>query len=243
MKRQGDRFSRRDFVSTIAFAGVASSLGLWPPPALAESPPETQRIRLYEFPSFCPAPRYVAEDLLRIEGFTDITYVASQEGVSVYDRVGAGDVDIVHWFAAPFVMEVDRGAPIVFLGGIAVDRPWSQFFCCLAAGNQEFVRQYPIAAKRALRAMMRADEICALEPELVARAMVERGFINSYDYALQTLQNLPYGRSYDYDPDDTVRFHAVRLYDAGIIKNTPDSIIERGTDFRFLDELKRELST
>jgi len=27
----------------------------------------------------------------------------------------------------------------------AVDRPWSQYFCCMLAGNREFVRRYPVA--------------------------------------------------------------------------------------------------
>ena len=30
----------------------------------------------------------------------------------------------------------------------AVDRPWSQYFCCMLAGNTEFVRNYPVATKR-----------------------------------------------------------------------------------------------
>jgi NitT/TauT family transport system substrate-binding protein len=34
----------------------------------------------------------------------------------------------------------------------AQDRPWSQYFCCMLAGNREFVRKNPIATKRAVRA-------------------------------------------------------------------------------------------
>jgi NitT/TauT family transport system substrate-binding protein len=41
--------------------------------------------------------------------------------------------------------------------------------------------------------------------------------------------------------EDTVRFYALRLHEAGLIKSTPQRIIEQGTDWRFLNELKREL--
>ena len=45
----------------------------------------------------------------------------------------------------------------------------------------------------------------------------------------------------DYDPEDAVRFYALRLREAGMIKSNPNSIIAQGTDWRFLNELKREL--
>ena len=28
----------------------------------------------------------------------------------------------------------------------AVDRPWSQYFCCLLAGNADFIRNHPFAS-------------------------------------------------------------------------------------------------
>ena len=58
----------------------------------------------------------------------------------------------------------------------AVDRPWSQYFCCIVASNRDFVRQHPVATKRALRALLKATDICAREPERVAQAMVDQGF-------------------------------------------------------------------
>ena len=36
-------------------------------------------------------------------------------------------------------------------------------------------------------------------------------------------------------------FWALRLYDIGAIKGSPQRIIQQGTDLRFLNELKREL--
>ena len=49
------------------------------------------------------------------------------------------------------------------------------------------------------------------------------------------------GRWREADPEDTLRFHALRLHELGMIKNTPQKIIAQGTDWRFLKELKREL--
>ena len=45
----------------------------------------------------------------------------------------------------------------------------------------------------------------------------------------------------EYDPEDAVRFYSLRLREAGMIKSTPNHLIAQGTDWRFFDELKREL--
>jgi NitT/TauT family transport system substrate-binding protein len=123
----------------------------------------------------------------------------------------------------------------------AVDRPWSQYFCCTVSGNREFVRTHPVATKRALRAILKATDVCALEPDRAAQLIVEKGFTPRYDYALQTMQEIPYNRWREYDPEDTVRFYALRLHEIGLIKSTPQKIIAQGTDWRFFNELKREL--
>jgi NitT/TauT family transport system substrate-binding protein len=123
----------------------------------------------------------------------------------------------------------------------AVDRPWSQYVCCLAAGHREFVRKHPIATKRALRAMLKGADICALEPERAARALVDGGFTPRYDYALQTMKEVPYDKWRVFDPEDSLRFYALRLREAGMIKSTPQRLIAEGTDWRFFNELKKEL--
>jgi NitT/TauT family transport system substrate-binding protein len=329
--------TRRGLLTGMAWATAAGTLGVRPGEA-AEPPLETTRIRLYKFPGLCLAPQYVAEGLLQTEGFTDVEYADFPEGgVGVYQRLGSGEVDITQWFVAPFVVEVDRGAPIVFVAGVhpgcfelfgtdrvrairdlrdktvavpwrgpgpetfiatmlahvglnpgkdvrfvvysapdsirllaegkidaylafppaaqelrakkighvvtnsAIDRPWSQYFCCLAAANREFLRKHPVATKRALRAILKADQICALEPERAARAVVERGFTKNYEYALQTMRDVPYGKWRDFDPEDTIRFYALRLHEAGVIKSNPKKLIAESTDWRFLNELKKEL--
>jgi len=118
------------------------------------------------------------------------------------------------------------------------DRPWSQYFCCLAAGNRDFV-QRPVATKRALRALLKATNLCALEPEQSARFVAERGY--RFDYVLQTMKEVPYGTWREYNPQDTVRFYALRLHEAGLVKSGPQKLIAQGTDWRFLIELKKEL--
>jgi NitT/TauT family transport system substrate-binding protein len=123
------------------------------------------------------------------------------------------------------------------------ERPWSQYFCCVMASNREFVRKHPAATKRAMRAILKANQICALEPERAARLLVDKGFTPQYDYALQTMKEIPYGKWRDYDAEDSVRFYALRLHEAGMIKSSPQKIISQGTDWRFIKELKKELKT
>jgi NitT/TauT family transport system substrate-binding protein len=60
---------------------------------------------------------------------------------------------------------------------------------------------------------------------------------------MQTMREVPYARWRDYDTEDTVRFYALRLQEAGLIKSTPNKILAQATDFRFLNELKKELKT
>jgi NitT/TauT family transport system substrate-binding protein len=111
----------------------------------------------------------------------------------------------------------------------------------MVAANREFVRQYPIVTKRGVRAILKAATICALEPDRAARSLVEGGFTKRYDYAFQTMKELPYNSWREYDPEDTVRFYALRLHEAGMIKSTPQKIIAQGTDWRFLNALKKEM--
>jgi NitT/TauT family transport system substrate-binding protein len=123
----------------------------------------------------------------------------------------------------------------------SLDRPWSHYFCCMVAGHREFVRKHPVATKRALRAILKATNICALEPERAARFLVEKDYVKRYDYALQIMQEVPYGKWREYDPEDTVRFYALRLHEAGMLQSSPQKLIAQGTDWRFLNELKKEL--
>ena len=69
----------------------------------------------------------------------------------------------------------------------------------------------------------------------------DKQYVDRYDYTLQAMKEIPYNKWREYDPEATVRFYALRLRDAGMIKASPQKIIAQGTAWRFLSELKREL--
>jgi NitT/TauT family transport system substrate-binding protein len=125
----------------------------------------------------------------------------------------------------------------------SLDRPWSQYFCCMLSGTSDFVQRFPVATKRVLRAMLKAVDLCVSDPEQVARAVVEKRFASSYNYALQAMTDARFDKWREYDAEDTIRFYALRMQETGIVKPSPQTIITEGTYWRFLDELKRELKT
>ncbi len=328
--------SRRHFLAGLSVAGAAGVLGTGR--VLAdEGPPETTTIRLPRDPSICVVPAYVADDLLRAEGFTDIRYVPTLAGFTVTRMAGRGEIDFGIIFASSVVFHRDAGEPVTALAGVhpgcfelfanerihritdlkgrsvgvealgsgqhvflsailayvgldpgndinwvaslspkpmelfaqgkidaflgfppnaqktrargighvilngTVDRPWSQYFCCLLTGNADFVRKHPIATKRVVRAILKATDLCAAEPVRAVQELVDAGVTPDDDVALQMLHEVPYGTWREYDPEDTMRFYALRLHEAGMIKSSPNDILAEGSDWRFLNELKREL--
>lgn len=324
--------NRRDFLATLsssAFVGLSGTDSL-----SQEAPPEITTIRLTKIQGVCVAPQFVADELLKIEGFTRIEYVEVPLDV-LHASVGTDRVDISMGFIARYLLELHLEMPITLLAGVHVgcfelfgtnrvtairdlkgktvgvpalgsshhlfiasmaahvgvdakrdinfvahpiaesarllaeekvdalmgfppvpqemrerkigrvivnsglDRPWSQYFCCVVAGNREFVRRNPVATKRALRAILKAANFCAAEPEAAARLMAGQGY--AYEHALQTMKEIQYARWRDYDVEDSVRFYALRLREAGFVKSTPATIIAQNTDWRYFNELKREL--
>ena len=175
--------------------------------------------------------------------------------------VGLDPAKDIHWITEPKVKPIElfeQGKIDAFLAfppepqdlrtrhighvivNTAVDRPWSQYFCCMLAGNREFVARYPVATKRVVRAILTATDLCAADPAGIARRLANGGRIARPDYAAQTLADNNY-KWRDFDPEDTIRWYALRLREAGFIKSTPQKIIAENTDWRFLNELKREL--
>ena len=177
-------------------------------------------------------------------------------------QVGLDPAKDIHWVTDPSTKPIELfidGKIDAFLGfppepqdlrarhighvlvNTAVDRPWSQYFCCMLAGSGNYVRDRPVATKRVLRAILKAADLCATDPARAARLLVDGGYTPRYDYALQTLSDNAYDKWREYDAEDTVRFYALRLREVGFIKSTPQKIIADNTDWRFLNELKREL--
>jgi NitT/TauT family transport system substrate-binding protein len=165
---------------------------------------------------------------------------------SILAYVGVNPREDIHWVIHPFTESI----PLLTAGKIdavlafpprpqelrpqgighmvlnsSVDRPWSQYFCCMVYANREFVRKHPTATKRVLRAILKAANVCALEPDRAAQLLVDRNFTQHYDYALRTMKDVPYGRWREYDPEDTVRFYALRLHEVGMLKSSPQKII------------------
>jgi NitT/TauT family transport system substrate-binding protein len=176
---------------------------------------------------------YVGLDPLK-----DITWVTHPPAESK-KLLAEGKIDAYMAFGPdPYELRAKKIGHVVV--STAVDRPWSQYFCCMALGNRDFVRRNPIATKRFLRAILKATDICGREPDRAARFMLDKGYTAS-NYTLEVLKGLPYSKWRDYDPADTVRFAALRLHEVGMIKASPQKILSQGTDWRSLNELKREL--
>jgi NitT/TauT family transport system substrate-binding protein len=121
---------RRRFLTTLSSAGAAGLVGT-PTSFAQEAPPETTTIRLTNIPGICIAPQYMAEELLKSEGFTDVQYV-DVVNTDIYPAFASSMVDISMAFVAPFIVQIDRKVPIVLLGGIHVG--------CFELFGQERVR-------------------------------------------------------------------------------------------------------
>jgi NitT/TauT family transport system substrate-binding protein len=124
-----------------------------------------------------------------------------------------------------------------------VDRPWSQYFCCLMIGARQFVTKYPIATKRALRALMKANDLVARNPAMAAQLLVDKGIgkASEQKYFTQAFSDIPYDKWRLYNPEDTIRFYSLRLNELGLIKYSPSEIIAKNTDWSHLASLKSEL--
>jgi NitT/TauT family transport system substrate-binding protein len=169
----------------------------------------------------------------------DIDWVVSPTGYSL-EMFANREVDAYLGFPPEPQEMRARGLGRAILN-TATDQPWSQYFCCTVFGNRSFVEAHPIATRRFLRTVLKTADLCTSEPQRVAQRLVDAGFTKRYDYALQSLTELPYASWRDFDPEDTMRFYALRLNEVGMIKSTPNAILADGTDWRFLNEIKREL--
>ena len=247
-----DELNRREFMKRMALAGAAAYVGFDYETAAAEPPPETTRIRFFEYKSACWVPQYIAEDLLRKEGFTDIQYIKGKNIDQSEELLQAAELDISLGNAAWQIKEMNKADNSVFIAGLHtgcyaligqeniksvrdlkgkkvwawtnleagpivffkalvayvgldpekdfeyisvskneaielfkkgeidafisfppgpqqlkelgigrvlvdtnVDRPWSQYFCCMVNASRKFTRENPIATKRALRALLK----------------------------------------------------------------------------------------
>src|SRR3984957_2932877 len=146
------------------------------------------------------------------------------------------------FLAVPPILQEVRARNIGHVVASSItDRPWSQYYCCLLGTRTEFAQKYPVATKRLLRAILKGADLCVSQPARVAQLLVDNGYTERYDYALQSLNDMRYDVWRDYDPEDSLRFYSLRLHEAGLVKSDPQKLIADHADWRFLDELKREL--
>ena len=89
--------------------------------------------------------------------------------------------------------------------------------------STEFANKYPVATQRVLRAILKATDLCASQPARVAQLLVDSGYANRYDYTLQSLSEIRYDVWRDYDPEDSLRFYALRMHEAGLIESVHKS--------------------
>lgn len=170
----------------------------------------------------------------------DVNWIA---GSTVTDPMGLfvnGKADAFMGFAPqPQELRAKKIGRVIL--NTALDQPWSQYFCCVQMARREFVRANPVATKRVLRALLKAIDVCAQEPERVARLLADKGVESRYEIGLEVVKSLPYNRWRTDDPENTLRFYALRLHEVGMINTPPQTLIARSTDWRFLNELKKEL--
>ena len=120
MREQRAGVSRRQLMRGLTGAGAAAVLRLPTRAIAAEAPLETTKLTLHHSGSLCQAPLYVAEELLRGEGFTEVKYMTLEESGGAYKALGSGAVDIANDFATVALTELDKDTPIVILGGLHV---------------------------------------------------------------------------------------------------------------------------
>ena len=109
------------------------------------------------------------------------------------ELLAAGKVDAVMLWPPDSQIFREQNIGHVILN-TTTDRPWKDYYCCVISGNRDFVASSPVATKRALRAMLKATDLCALDPKLAARALIATGFPIDYDRAVKVFSEIPYAQ-------------------------------------------------
>ena len=335
-------WSRRQVIKGLSASAAVGLLGLGPSRAMAEPPPETKRIRLLADPTFaiiCYAPQLVAEQFLRMEGFTEISYSSYGPTYTEAEVLATGEADMSAAFASDYLVAIDGGAPISIIGGVHVgcvevyasnqvktihdlrgkrvvisvmggaehtllstiaaqvgidaendfkwventefatwpdmlandevdavaafppmsyelndrkighvvlntisDDPWRHYFCCMLGAHTDFVKNYPVATKRAMRAMLKANALCTQDPQTAAAMISQHGDeFGDQDQILRSLKDIPYDAWRNYDIAASLRFYALRLHEAGLVNRTPNDLLKLASDVEMFEELKLEL--
>ena len=171
----------------------------------------------------------------------DIQYVkaSEDEAIELFKR---GEIDaFMSWPPGPQQLRAEGiGHTLVDTN---VDRPWSQYYCCMILGRRDFIRNNPIATRKVIRSILRANDLVSQDPEMAAQLLVDRKLRKADDqeFMAQALREIPYDKWRDYSPEDTIRFWALRLKELGMIKYPPQEIISKNTDWSHIASLKNEM--
>jgi NitT/TauT family transport system substrate-binding protein len=138
-------------------------------------------------------------------------------------------------------LRADPNTPGRRIFDMGMDKPWSGYYCCMLGANRDWAKANPNATKRATRAVLRAIDYGAKDREQAVKVAVEKKVPEDLSLLYEAIKDLNY-KWRDFDPEDTVRFYALRLADAKLLKKTPSRIISDGTDFAFLHRMQKELT-
>jgi NitT/TauT family transport system substrate-binding protein len=124
-----------------------------------------------------------------------------------------------------------------------IDRPWSQYYCCMILGRRDFIGNNPIATRKVIRSILRANDLVSQDPAMAAQMLVDRKLRKADDqeFVTQAFREIPYDKWRNYSPEDTIRFWALRLNELGIIKHTPQEFISKNCDWSHIASLKNEM--
>jgi NitT/TauT family transport system substrate-binding protein len=173
---------------------------------------------------------------------TDVDYawVKKDEAMKLFRE---GKIDAVMSFPPGPQELIDEGLGRVLVD-TNVDRPWSQYFCCMVGGHNDFIKNNPVATRRAVRAILKANDIAARDPEYTLRILQQKKIWTKSEtkYILQSIKDIPFRDWRDYSPEDVIRFYVLRMRDVGMIETSPQEFMAQHTDWRFINELKSEMN-
>jgi NitT/TauT family transport system substrate-binding protein len=158
-------------------------------------------------------------------------------------REGRSDVITLAVAAGPLMRRNPSRRGSVILD-TSVDKPWSQNYCCLLATHRDFAKANPVTVKRVTRAFVRAGDLVASDKKAAVRTGLSRFYKDSKVLTAEVLDETIAMLSYDwreFDPEETVRFFALRLRDAKLVKKSPQQILDEGSDLAYFRQLRKEL--
>jgi len=176
-----------------------------------------------------------------LDPYNDVEYIVvpKDEAIELFKR---GKIDAFLSFP-PGPQQLRAAGIGQVLVDTNVDRPWAQYYCCMITGRRDFIRNNPIATRKVIRSILRANDLVSQDPAMAAQLLVDRKLRKADDqeFMVQSLREIPYDKWRHYSPEDTIRFWALRLKEIGLIKYSPQEYISKNTDWSHIASLKKEM--